>query len=391
VQWHDGSAFWAGNRAWLLGRGFQLYDVEDPPVLHEFPGRYWLSPTNASPLQGKLPWAKVARTAGQQISFRTVGRIAPARDSSGRDVILKAIGRNDQENVICKSLLGAVEHTDPSTFPCIVPPLAVLDTPYDYSIVSMPRWGKIDWIDDIDSPRECLRFIDCMLRSLVFLHARRIAHLDIITVNILADYFRLDNDAEALETDVRERRNQGDIEHTFALIDFDASMQLPINESLRTCRGPASEFIGNRVFPPDDMIWGAPFCNPFAYDVGSMGNIFRRYWAPMAAHVPSLAPLFDRMTTHVLHERFTAEEALCFVRDTTSHLSAETLDAKCSTELNWSVTSDAYWSRLSPQDQATWRRHRTPPLPWWTPILEWLLQTDTAWCAFAYVRRLLGV
>ncbi|KAH9921930.1 uncharacterized protein BXZ73DRAFT_104190 [Epithele typhae] len=70
-----------------------------------------------------------------------------------------------------------------------------------------------------------------MLRSLVFLHARRIAHLDIITVNILADYFRLDNDAEALETDVRERRNQGDIEHTFALIDFDASMQLPINES----------------------------------------------------------------------------------------------------------------------------------------------------------------
>ncbi|KAH9944558.1 uncharacterized protein BXZ73DRAFT_39962, partial [Epithele typhae] len=383
--------FWEGNRAWLLRRGLQLYGIEDPPVWHEIPGRYWLPPTGASPCDVKLPWAKVSRTGGERISFRTPGPVAAARDSSGRDVILKVIGRHDQENLICKSLLEAVGHTDPSTFPCIVPPLAILDTPYDYSILSMPRWGDTDWIGDIDSPRECLRFIDCMLTGLAFLHNRRIAHLDIITFNILVDYFRVDNDADALQNDIRKRRNRGDIEHTFALIDFDKSMKLPPTESLRTCRRPVSEFIGNRVFTPDDMMWGAPFCNPFAWDVGSMGNIFRRYWAPMAAHVPSLAPLFDRMTTHVVHERFTAEEALRFFRDTTARISAEALDSKCPSDLDWSVTSDVYWSRLSPQDQATWRRHRTPPLPWWTPILGWLLQTETAWLAFAYVRRLLGV
>ena len=41
--------------------------------------------------------------------------------------------------------------------------------------------------------------------------------------------------------------------------------------------------------------------------------------------MPALAALFDRMTTHVYEQRFTAQEAQAFLRNQASHLTSEDL------------------------------------------------------------------
>ncbi|KAH9912254.1 uncharacterized protein BXZ73DRAFT_56401, partial [Epithele typhae] len=323
--------FWDGNRAWLLRRGFALYSFEDIPPgrkLSFADGKKWCTPKNAPPSEPVvLPWAKHVRGV-QRPTFRLWVRlllrpctsshdarpqyhIAPARDFSGRDLILKPIARDSREYAICKFLLTAADYTDPSTFPCIIPPLAVLDTPYDYSILCMPRWSEVTWLDDVETPREFICLAICLLRGLDFLHSHRIAHRDIVPCNMLANCYRPDDDDDdVLRADLRERRGRGDCENILALMDFDKSILLPPNTSLINCRRPSLEATGDGFFAPDDIDYGAPYYNPFAYDVATLGGIFRYCYADMASVVPSFAPLFDRMTTHLMRERFTVEE-LC--------------------------------------------------------------------------------
>ncbi|KAH9944555.1 uncharacterized protein BXZ73DRAFT_39441 [Epithele typhae] len=378
--------FWEGNRAWLLRRGINLYSLAQRDQSHE--GKelftHWCTPVRsctpagAPQLEGEsLPWARCAEGPRREAFWLPSKYIAPARDPSGRDVILKVIDRHGVENTVSKALLDAVDYTDPSTFPCIVPPLAVLDTPYHYSFLCMPRWGTVNWFYDIDTPREFLRFAGCLLRALEFLHSRRIAHRDIIPQNMLSDSYTLDSDKQLVVANIQERRSQGDIDNITALMDLGAAFVFPRGKPLAECILLSSEAIGNRMFAPDDLERGAPYHNPFSYDVGMLGNILRYHFWHMASAVPSLAPLFDRMTTYVIHERFTAEEALRFFKDTTTQVSDEALNTKFltpETEARRISTGDVYWSRLSPQDQEFWKRYRTPPEAWWIPLVRWLLQ-----------------
>ena len=83
-----------------------------------------------------------------------------------------------------------------------------------------------------------------------------------------------------------------------------------------------------------------------------------------------LAPLFDRMTTHYLTRRFTADEALDFFQNEYSTLREE--------QLNRLVTPDCggsnfdCWDRIPPRLGEKWACHRTPPVPPSYPVLHWL-------------------
>ena len=83
-----------------------------------------------------------------------------------------------------------------------------------------------------------------------------------------------------------------------------------------------------------------------------------------------LAPLFDKMTTHDLKRRFTAEEALEFFQNEYSELTEEQLG--CRTYYDIDRSSFDCWDRIPPHLAVKWACHRTPPVPPSYPVLRWL-------------------
>ena len=66
----------------------------------------------------------------------------------------------------------------------------------------------------------------------------------------------------------------------YALMDFNQSIQLPVDTSLKVCRRSYEEAdYGAMHYKPDDAWWGNPTYNPFAYDVGTLGNMFRFHFS----------------------------------------------------------------------------------------------------------------
>ena len=234
---------------------------------------------------------------------------------------------------------------------------------------------------------------------------------DICEYNIVVNHFRLDQDHRSgLKNDLREHRRGDNV--LYAFMDFDQSIQLPVDTSLKTCRRPFDEsFHGSEIYKSDDALWGAPYYNPFAFDVAMLGNLFRFHFCvchssslhagvidqatfglqTVVPAVPALVVLFDRMTTHVMDDRFTAEEAYDFFRDSTHRLPEDTLKTRLELVIGFDAMadSDVYWSKLSPPLQKTWARYRTPPLPWWAYLLDRVLSYKLGWRLVVFVRRVL--
>ena len=99
------------------------------------------------------------------------------------------------------------------------------------------------------------------------------------------------------------------------------------------------------------------------------------------------------MTTHVIADRLTAEEAYRFFRDTTANLPDDTAKAGVVLKVGFEamVDSDVYWSKLPPQLQAVWGRYRTPSLPWWSLLFSQAIQYDLVWKAVVFLRRIMRI
>ena len=90
--------------------------------------------------------------------------------------------------------------------------------------------------------------------------------------------YRLDRDRALLRDDVRNHRSGGDVYYAF--IDFDQSIMLPEGVSLRERSRPADETgYGAMLYKPCDVALCEPMYNPFAFDVGMLGNIFRTHFS----------------------------------------------------------------------------------------------------------------
>ena len=113
----------------------------------------------------------------------------------------------------------------------------------------------------------------------------------------------------------------------------------------------------------------------------------------MVPVVPALAALFDRMTTHVVHDRFTAEEAYQFFQATTAYIPDDVRKTPVSLDLDFNGMIDAgvYWSKLSALDQMVWGRHRTPPRPWWMRMLGRIMRYEYGCKLVLLLRRLLRI
>ena len=60
----------------------------------------------------------------------------------------------------------------------------------------------------------------------------------------------------------------------------DSSLELPEDVSLHACCHPEEEaWVGAMLYKPDDVALGEPTYNPFAFDVGMLGNLFRVHFS----------------------------------------------------------------------------------------------------------------
>ncbi|TBU59667.1 hypothetical protein BD310DRAFT_976387 [Dichomitus squalens] len=341
VEFVSTTSFWEAARPWLSRRGIELY--EKPP--QENPAKFrrtWWTPSVSTP--ASLPFARcVIDAPNTQKVFDYMIKLACGQDSVGRDVMLKLVDKNSPEYSIFQCLMQQQDLcTDPSTFPCVLPPLAILDTPHQYSIVTMPTWGSPFYIEEFQTMREVLHFMKCLLQGLVFLHANRIAHRDIFEYNVVVNCYRLDRDMDRLSEDLVDHRRRPDV--LYALMDYDQSIYLPQVTSLEHCRRPAQEaWAGADMYRPDD--------------------------------------------------RFTAEQALKFLNDSAMDVPQDALEAPLELGMEYGAMfdSEVYWSRLPPGLRASWTDYRAPPLPRSFWILNWLIQIPIFRRVIVPGRRFLGI
>ena len=90
--------------------------------------------------------------------------------------------------------------------------------------------------------------------------------------------YRPDRDHEKFRDDLRELRRGNNIRYAF--MDYDLSVQFPLDVSLKTYRCPSDEtWIGSEAYKPLDVWLGETQYNPFAFDVAMLGNMFRvHFW-----------------------------------------------------------------------------------------------------------------
>ncbi|KAI0780198.1 hypothetical protein C8Q74DRAFT_1367958 [Fomes fomentarius] len=225
--------------------------------------------------------------------------------------MLKLVDRHTDQYRIFEELWHSHDiFSDFDTFPCVLPPIRIMDTPYEYSI------------------------------GLVFLHSKRIAHRDICEHNMVINCYRQDQDKQQLQEDLRKHRRRDDV--IWALLDYDQSIKHPESVSLRHFRRPSDEaWVGSELYRPEDVYLGESYYYPFPFDVAMLGNLFRvQFWEAVSV-VPSLAVLFDKMTTHVVAQRFTAEEARAFLRNEIGCLTPDLYPTPLKLSCNFGVLADS--------------------------------------------------
>ncbi len=88
--------------------------------------------------------------------------------------------------------------------------------------------------------------------------------------------YRPDYDVEQFRNDLRELR--GGVDIIYAFMDYDQSIQLPPDVSVKDCRRPSKEaWMGLDLYKPLDVWLGESQYNPFAFDVAMLGNLFSSY------------------------------------------------------------------------------------------------------------------
>ena len=111
--------------------------------------------------------------------------------------------------------------------------------------------------------------------------------------------------------------------------------------------------------------------------------------------VPALAPLFARMTTHIISERFTALEALSFFHRHVSGLRQEILGAQITLNTMTRATClkpESFWSLLGTSDQEKWHEYRVPPRRWYRSLLMGILmRSKLCFRVVSFVRQTLSI
>ena len=109
--------------------------------------------------------------------------------------------------------------------------------------------------------------------------------------------------------------------------------------------------------------------------------------------VPLLAPFFDKMTNHVVSQRFSAEEALHFLDWMVPEISEADLHTAIRiTDDSWDMGfAGTYWNLLSPQFRVTWGSYISPPPSYGEKLVGYIGSSDIGWNALRFIREILHI
>ncbi|OSC99020.1 hypothetical protein PYCCODRAFT_1374017 [Trametes coccinea BRFM310] len=381
--------FWPQCDDWLSARGYKLYPrkrLESSSI-----GVSWRWYIPARSTSAPYPFATCSRKDGSKAYINPLPlRIAFAQDLRGRDVVIKLVNLDTDEHHIYEELLHCDELLNPGAG--VLPPVAILRTPFRYSFVVMPRWGPVGYLSHFETVADVMHFMRCTLQGLVLLHSHRIAHRDIFNNNILVDYYSHDVFADEIGPVLAEYRRTHKV--YYSLFDFNLSIKLPPSTSLRDCLRPAREAMTTcSPYEPPDVALGEYAYNPFAFDVACLGNMFMVNFNAVVSVVPLLAPLFDKMTTPLVRQRFTAQEALEFLESIGARLPPDSCTASITLEPDWECQNNAtgYWTKTPPGFSELWSPYKIPSPGWYRRLLMRLCTLPIGWQIVRIVRALLRV
>ncbi|KAI0694014.1 hypothetical protein C8T65DRAFT_585288, partial [Cerioporus squamosus] len=224
---------------------------------------------------------------------------------------------------------------------------------------------------------------------------------DIDEHNIMNNLYCLRRYSPTFATTLADYRRTSRV--LFCLYDFNLSLQFPLDTPLCECRVPVDlSCMSGTPYRPLDASLGAYDYDPLAYDVSCLGNMFRMQFAlihfslshpqTVVGSVPELAPLFDKMTTHIVCDRYSTSEALAHFEEVASRLPDHTLQEQVVLEMNWELEdTERYWLLLSPESAATWADYRTPRLSLGEKVLWYIFRYRFGRTVLRYVRRVLQV
>ncbi|KAG6849971.1 hypothetical protein H0H93_003160 [Arthromyces matolae] len=291
-----------------------------------------------------------------------VGNIAYAQDREGRHVVIKAILSGSEEARVLEFLHRQGVPSSIDDFHHIMPIVDFLAHEGHWLAV-MPR--------------------DLTLR-LTFLSSQDIKKDNILVNHVHRDRF------DGLSQFRMSLRFQGKL--TYALFDFDGGTMFPRSMPLEKCRLP--NYVSFNTFreqAPADTFQGEFDFNPFAFDVGMTGVMFCSEFQHLTPVVPMLAPLFDKMTTRKINQRFKASEALEFFEQHVVPLTTEDqLSASALEPLDYEYAAYDYydrWKGLEPGFIERWSAFREPPVPRHVEFLRYICQYPLVYDSISYVRR----
>ncbi|KAF8908488.1 kinase-like domain-containing protein [Gymnopilus junonius] len=317
--------WWDSMRSWFSERGYTLYDY----VVNGDNERHYTHwrPTKLCPGPVSFPYPHMGSDndpVGYSNNYGE-GRVVFAQDNEGCHLAIKLVKGGSEELDVLGHLKNEADLRDAKSFPCVLPILDLLPCECHWFAI-MPRWGEVTLEPWFPTLYHAVKFIQSLLKGLIFLHSRRIFHRDVGQRNILVNRltgFKKTSVAYKMHFELEE-----DGKLLYALFDFDRAIMLDVetygeNPMLPICLVDRGFFV-----PPYERLLGYPDFDPFKYDVACLGIYFDRIFASYILDAPLLAPLIDGMLTADIHKRFSAAQALSFTENILGTVSQSTLSFK---------------------------------------------------------------
>lgn len=315
------------------------------------------------------------------------GSVCFAQDREGRHIAIKLVPADAETDE--RKIYQFLHTQDQKVLEenCVLPVLDILLF-NEHCFVVMPRWGSRMTAPAPMALREVIDLIRGCLKGLAFLHKHGIIHRDISWGNYLVNHFS-SSDTES-RSHLRGRlRAHGKL--AYAIYDYNISIFLPPDVSRKGFRLPYNMTWEGTYFNVPDVSAGELDYDPFAYDVGVLGYLLSLDYQHLCPDLHLLAPLIDGMTTRTIRKRFTANQALEFLKANLDTLTDDKLEKAFYKPGQYVLyyLYDGRWDQVPDDLAQRWDKYKEPPLPRTAKFMRWICEIEKV-ASFIRIMRRVG-